>query len=103
MSNTPEKNKPWFDEPSGTWNVLVVGFEGTPLHETITEAHIRARNLIAKEGVRPATAALWPNVPIALYDIPEERHYHYREALDGDVPALPTAPADGPTGLVSVA
>lgn len=99
MSNTPEKNKPWFDKPTGTWNVLVVGFEGTPLHETITEAHLRARNLIALQGVRN----VWPEVPIALYDIPEERHYHYREALDGNVPGLPSAPLDGPTGLVSVA
>lgn len=66
-----EINVPWKDA-EGRFNVLVQ----LESFDSIVSLHSRAQRFIAFTGV---TNDRWPDVPIALYDRPEEDLYHYRE------------------------
>jgi len=66
-----EMHTPWKDA-EGRFNVLVQRQD----FESVRVVHARAQRWIAFQGVRDDQ---WPNVPVELFDIPEEGVYHFRE------------------------
>lgn len=85
---THEINTPW--KVDGLHHVLVK-YEA---FDSMLDLHRRAQKFIAYHGgVRED--GQWPEVPIALYDIPEENIYHYAEFPigEGERMSLVGAPA----------